>query len=212
MLPAICIALVVVVAIAAIPQYVWSRFFDNVLDHRGQLRLKNVWRKVCQANSFMASFLLSLLVLTSLLTSVTILSEMGNRSVAETGILADTGNRSPVDRKETGSAPNKGDVLAVARLRETMHASPAGDSGSLLWSMLPVVAVFAFACVAIAVRLTSRGYSLSMDHLVIGLPTRNRQRIADRYLRSTAQHDASWLSEHDRGPSHSDRSDSQNNA
>jgi ABC-type Fe3+ transport system permease subunit len=165
MLVEICLGLVVVVAAIAIPGKVWSLLRDNCTDQRGRLRARYVWRETREVGNIFAGFLLASVVLTSLIVGVMILIDSRDIPL----------NLSPLITQQAGQSS------------ETITDSTVSLRGSL-----PIAIVIGFAIALIAVRLFSRGYKLAMDRLVMEASARNRQKIAEYYLRKTAQSDGGW--------------------
>jgi heme/copper-type cytochrome/quinol oxidase subunit 2 len=64
---------------------------------------------------------------------------------------------------------------------------PVAEGSESLWNVIPIAIVLIFGIVAVAIRLTARGYALAMDKLVVDAAARNRRKIAKNYLLNTAQ-------------------------
>jgi hypothetical protein len=212
MLPAICIALVVVIAIAAIPRSVWSLILEHSLDSRGRLRLRYVWREVGEASNFFAGFVLSFLLLTTLLIGLTVLMDARTRAAEQSGMLDDSGTGGPNDWNALVSAQRADVFSAMSRRPLIANSSPPINSSNLLWIGMFVSAAITVAGAALVARITSRGYRLPMDQWVVELSAKNRQRIANRYLRTTAQSDARWHRQEERNRDGGPPNRSQQNA
>ncbi len=84
-------------------------------------------------------------------------------------------------------------IVGAAFLYDIWYVSESGPAESSeharhsLWASVPIAIVVVFTFLVLAIRLTSRGYTLAMDQLVVEAAARNRRKIASSYLQSTAQ-------------------------
>ena len=72
MLIAICIALVIAVALMAIPRDVWGLILENCVDQRGRMRARYAWKEAKSVGSFYSGFLLGAILITPLLVGAVI--------------------------------------------------------------------------------------------------------------------------------------------
>ena len=72
MLIAICIVLVIAVALLAIPRDVWGLILENCVDQRGRMRARYAWKEAKSVGSFYSGFLLGAILITPLMVGAVI--------------------------------------------------------------------------------------------------------------------------------------------
>lgn len=194
MLIAICIALVIAVAMIAIPSDVWSLLWENCLDQRGRMRARYVWQETKAVGSFFSVFLLAAVVLTTLIVGTILFMD---QNVIKTGTATQVISQAHLDpgtfaNNLTRKPSSVADEVQKEIVASGVSKEVAKESALLLWNAVPIAIVAAFTCLMVAARLSSRGYSTAMDQLVVEATSRNRRKIARHYLQSTAQNDERW--------------------
>lgn len=194
MLIAICLALVVLVALLAIPSDMWSLIGENCLDHRGRVRARYVWRETKAAGHFFAGSLLGAFVLSILVFGALLVVD--EKLIRLSLVKRAVGQFQPdVQQWKHELSHDRSSVRREHERRILLEGGSkedARESSRFLWNAIPLAVVLGFALIVTVIRLTSRGYSMAMDQWVVEATARNRRKVARHYLLHTAQQDDRW--------------------
>ncbi|TWU32175.1 hypothetical protein [Novipirellula artificiosorum] len=182
-----CFALMIILAIVAMPSDVRALILENCKCSKGRFRLRYVTKELGSVSRFYGELLFTAAILAIVVGFGLIVLD----SVVKTEIIHSAVKQADWDlskwEKDLRSFPNN-----VEHKFTQHHISQGGTKESarsimiFLWRGLPVIMLLCFVAVLLTMRMSSRVFTRALESLVTDETLRNRRRTKQRYLRSTS--------------------------
>lgn len=182
-----CFALMILLAIAAIPSELRTLILENCKNSEGRFRLRYVAKELVSVSRFYGEMFFFTGIFAIVLSFGLIVLD----SVVEFEIIQSAVEQADWDlgewEKNLRSSPSN-----VERQFTHFHISQGGTEESaraimiFLWRGLPLMFLISFGVMLLMVCLSTNVFSHSLKLLVKNETVRNRRRIRERYLRSTS--------------------------
>ncbi|WP_372898412.1 hypothetical protein [Stieleria sp.] len=184
----LCLFLICLTAIIALPAEVRSLMSDNCRNSRGRLKPRYVAREMLSLARFYAQTLFA----ASLIACVALIAAVFIDDYIKLDIIAKAVGKFEPDAAAWEASLKAGPKSVTSQFTQH-HMMQGGTRASArtlmltLWRLVPLATVLIFAALLLCMRLMSQSFNRAIRDLVREESARDLRRIRRRYLQNTAQ-------------------------